>query len=143
MSKFVGMRFPLVKDPRGYMSAQDGVNQIKSDLISLLLTDNYERIMLTDFGASLNELLFEPNTDSIIEAARTRIANAINSFEPRITVESIIITTDVGGPGQGVLDDNDDGAQEGQILYINIRFFDPENITDVQELRLELPLGGV
>lgn len=136
--KFKGYRYPLLKDPRGIFWPASGVDQIKSDMLQLLLTNFNERVMLTDFGMNLNEFLFEQANGDLITSVRQRIIEKLTEFEPRITVSEI----DISYNPDDSLNPDDDQAQNGQILFIRIQFIDPENITEVQELRLELPLGG-
>ena len=63
--KFLGAPYPIIKHPRGFFHTQSGIDQVKADLLILLLTNPGERVMLPDFGAGLNRLMFEPN-DSIL-----------------------------------------------------------------------------
>lgn len=67
------------------------------------------------------------------------IINSINLWEPRITVQQIDITNTID---QNDLDPNDPKENLENILSIKILFFDPENMKEVEELKLELPLGG-
>jgi phage baseplate assembly protein W len=138
IENFKGYRYPLLKDPRGIFWPASGVNQIKGDLLTLILTNFNERVMLTDYGMGLNDFLFEQANNDLISSVRQRIASKLEQFEPRITINAI----DISYNPQNSLNPSDDMAQNGQILFIRIQFIDPENITEVQELRLELPLGG-
>lgn len=94
--------------------------------------------MLPAFGTPLKELVFEQNDFLVVEKAREMIANSIGAWEPRITVEQINIQN---GPGKIVLSGEDLGQDVDHILSIQILFFDPESIQDVQELVFELPLS--
>lgn len=67
------------------------------------------------------------------------IINSIRLWEPRITVQQIEVSNSVD---PGSLDSNDARMDLEHILFIRILFFDPEDIQDVQELKLEVPLGG-
>jgi hypothetical protein len=67
------------------------------------------------------------------------IIDSINLFEPRITVSGINVST----TGKAVnLNPMDTGVENQNILSIVISFYDPANIQSVQQLSLELPLGG-
>lgn len=137
--RFLGCQYPLVKTPRGILAQKNGVNQIKADLLQLLLTNPGERCMLPDFGTPLRRLLFEPN-DVILEAeARNMIANSIRKWEPRIELEGIQVSSIID-PND--LNTNDSGEDSGHILSIKIIFRDPTNISEVQELVLEVPLSS-
>ncbi len=137
MEKFKGLPYPIVKNVRGYFKTQSGTDQIKADMLQLLLTNPGERVMLPGFGTPLNELVFEPNDDTIYTRAREMIITSLQRWEPRITVDEI----EVGPIPDDALHANDTGENQEHILYIKILFKDPENITQVEELSLRLPIG--
>lgn len=137
---FLGAPYPITKHPRGFFRTQSGVDQIKSDLLILLLTEPGERVMLPEFGTSLRKFFFEPNDSSSLERIREEIARSISIWEPRIAVQNIEVTN-----GEDVLDSLNiqDLKQDIQhIVRIRILFTNFNDITKVEELRLEVPLGG-
>lgn len=138
---FLGTPYPIVKHPRGFLRTQEGMEQIKSDLLVLLLTNPRERVMLADFGTPLHRLVFEPNDQTVIDDARDMIAESIRLWEPRIAIQDIDITnsTDIV---KDSLDPDDLKEDIEHILLIKILFTDFDNIQEVQELRLEVPLSG-
>lgn len=137
--RFIGCQYPLIKTPRGIMAQKTDVDQIKADMLQLLLTNPGERVMLPDFGTPLKKLIFEPN-DAILEMdAKNMIAASIARWEPRVEIKNIIVSS-IGGDAS--LNDYDDLTEVDHILSIKIHFFDPLDITEVQELRLEVPIGG-
>lgn len=138
---FIGAPYPIVRHPLGMLRPQTGVNQIKSDLLVLLLTEPGERVMLPDFGTPLKQFFFEQNDSVIVERVRETIANSIRKWEPRIAVTAIEVTNSQNSikPSLSPLDE---GQDVGNILMIRIRFTDFDNIRSVQELKLEIPLGG-
>lgn len=136
--EFFGAPYPIEKNPLGYLCTQTGINQIKSDLLILLLTNPGERIMLPEFGTPLRKLLFEPNDSVLQMQARDMIARAIERWEPRIVVEAIEVT----GYDPDSLSPDETGEQLDYVLTIKIKFFDPNNIQDVQTLVLEVPLAN-
>jgi phage baseplate assembly protein W len=137
---FLGCPYPLVKHPRGFFRTQSGMDQIKSDLLALLLTEPGERVMLPDFGTSLKKFIFEPNDSSVIEQIRNEIARAISIWEPRIAVQNIEVTN--GNDVIGSLDQQDLKQDLQHIVLIKILFTNFDNIQKVEELRLEIPVGG-
>lgn len=138
MRTFMGVPYPIRKSPLGFLYTQSGIDQIKSDLLVLLLTNPGERVMTPDFGTPLKRLIFEPNDPVLQIQARNMIINSIKSWEPRIAVESI----DISSAGDlSSLNKLDDRTEVENILFIRIRFVDPQNIKEIQELVLEVPLG--
>ena len=133
------MPYPIVPDARGLFHTQRGIDQIKADMLSLLLTNPGERVFLPTYGTPLRKLIFEQNDQDLVTAARQMVISSINDWEPRITVDAIEVTN---GLEPDRLDKDDDLTEQGAILSIKILFFDPENILELQELVLKLPLGG-
>lgn len=139
VDKFLGLPYPIVKTPRGLLAQSRGVNQIKADLLQLLLTNPGERVMTPLFGTPLKKLIFEPNDPTLATQARQIIANAIRTWEPRIIVENIRVSSSID---RGKLHQDDNLEQAEYILGVEIEFFDPENITEIESLVLEVPLAG-
>jgi phage baseplate assembly protein W len=137
--KFKGLPYPVVEHPLGLFRMQTGINTIKSDLLMLLLTNPGERVMLPQFGTPLKNLIFEPNDEFIKDEATTMIAESIEAFEPRVVIEQIEVVNGIEDVGP-LLPADDPRTEIEHILGIKIRFFDPEDINAVQELRLEIPL---
>ena len=138
MRTFLGVPYPTVKNPLGYWYSQSGIDQIKSDMLCLLLTNPGERVMLPEFGTPLRRLLFEPNDAALVEEARNMIINSLRRWEPRIAVQNIEVSTNID---ETSLNNNDDKTQVENILFIRIIFVDPQNIKEVQQLSLQVPLS--
>lgn len=137
--RFLGLQYPLIKTARGTMAQKSGVDQIKADLLQLLLTNPGERVMLPAFGTPLRELMFEPNDPTLEIRARQIISDAILLWEPRVVVTDIEISSQAD---KDFLNPNDSYDEIEAILQIRIRFVDPQNITEIDELAIEVPLGG-
>lgn len=138
-NKFLGLQYPLKKTPRGILAQSSGVDQIKADLLQLLLTNPGERVMLPTYGTPLRELIFEPNDANLERRAREMIANSILTWEPRVVINEIVVSSNVN---KDFLDKFDNLTEREAILFISIKFYDPNNIEIVEELVLERPLGG-
>lgn len=69
-------------------------DQIKFNLINLLLTYKGERVLNPQFGADLPRLLFEPiNNDTLIKI-ENQIITSVSTYIPEITITNIEITPD-------------------------------------------------
>jgi phage baseplate assembly protein W len=139
MADFSGMVYPIVPSPKGYFPVTKGVNLIKGDLLQLLLTDPGSRVMMPQFGTPLKRLLFEPNDASLAERARLMIIDSIKRWEPRIVVKAIEVYP---GVDSDFLNKDDDLTNREHVLGIRIMFVDPQDIQEVQELVLQVPLNG-
>lgn len=138
---FSGAPYPITRHPLGMLRTQRGVNQVKSDLLVLLLTEPGERVMLPEFGTPLKQFFFEQNDSVIVEKVREVIAKSIRSWEPRIAVTAIEVTNSRDSIKPS-LNPMDNGESVDHVLMIRIMFTDFDDIRSVQELKLEIPLGG-
>jgi phage baseplate assembly protein W len=86
----IGVSLPFDKP---FTSTYTTKDQIKSNLINLLLTSRGERIMNPLFGTGLREFLFEGITDLNLENLRLDLINSINLFIPEISVTDININS--------------------------------------------------
>lgn len=139
MAKFFGTPYPIVKTPNGMLHHQSGLNSVKADMLALLLTNPGERVMLPEYGTPLRELFFEPNDPMVVDRAREMIIKSIDLWDPRVTVKNIEVSSSIN---EDDLHEEDDLTNKEHILNIKIEFVDPDNIQEVQKLKLALPLSG-
>lgn len=137
-NNFLGLQYPFFKGPRGLLAQKNGVDQIKADLLQLLLTNPGERVMIPNYGTPLRTLFFEPNDASLGIRAKQMISNAIVTWEPRIVITDITVSTKIDKSELNVMDT---GEERDAILFIQINFVDPQNISQVEKLALTMPIG--
>jgi phage baseplate assembly protein W len=89
----IGVSLPF-NAPGVFNKTYSTKEQIKSNLINLLLTDKGERIMNPEFGTDLRKSLFDNITDSSIEILKAKIKDAVNVFIPEIFLEDVIVEPD-------------------------------------------------
>ena len=89
----IGVSLPF-NGPGVFNSTYTTKDQVKSNLVNLLLTDIGERVMNPGFGCNLQRFLFEGITDSNLELLTENVANSIAIFIPEVTVKNIIATPD-------------------------------------------------
>jgi len=82
----IGVSLPFSKP---FTSTYTTKDQIKSNLINLLLTEVGERVMNPNFGCELRRFLFEGITDFNTEELSASLRNSISIFVPEITVTNI------------------------------------------------------
>ena len=138
MANFLGIPYPITKNPLGFFRTQSGVSQIKSDLLTLLLTNPGERVFLPDYGTPLKRLIFEQNDATLEVIARNMIIESISKWEPRIVVSQISVSSQAS---RSDLNYQDPGEDTDSILSIRIMFVDPEQLSEIQELVLQIPLA--
>jgi phage baseplate assembly protein W len=67
---------------------------LESSVRMLLLTVKGERLMLPDYGTNLRQVIFSPNVDSVDAIVSQEITQALNVYEPRVSLESLHIDRD-------------------------------------------------
>ena len=143
ISSFLGSPYPILKHPRGLLHTAEGYDVLKADILSLLLTNPGERVMLPEYGTPLATIIFEPNDNAVIEQVREMIINSIATWEPRIVVQNInIAITNTPSDMESSLNPEDSQDDLPHILMIKIEFSDFDNISQINELKLEVPLGA-
>ena len=70
------------------------VQAIKRAVKNIILTNRYEKPFNSEFGCNLRGFLFENLTDPVLVLMKDRISTAIEKYEPRVTVEDIVIKDD-------------------------------------------------
>ena len=88
-----GINFPFRDSRRGdYLELTELQSQeIKADLIHLLLTRRGSRYFLPQFGTRLYEFIFEPFDGVTFTAIESDIRDAIENFIPNLLVNSLSI----------------------------------------------------
>ena len=89
-----GLNFLFRNSKRGdYLElTQFEAQEIKADLIHLLLTRKGTRYYLPDFGTRLYEFLFEPFDGLTFDAIESDIREAVSNYMPNLLLNNITIT---------------------------------------------------
>ena len=91
-----GISFPPRVGPDGRVQWSEGEENIRESVRVILLTEQRERLRLSNFGGGLSRFLFEPNTVTTRQLISDRIARELARWEPRIAVESVEVEADPG-----------------------------------------------
>lgn len=90
-----GWSFPVQVDPNtGDIAVVAYDEDIRQAILLILRTALGERVMRPDFGAGLETLVFEPVNTTTMALAQQRVQQALVTWEPRIDVNSVQVTTD-------------------------------------------------
>jgi len=89
-----GLNFPFRDSRKGdYLQLTEFESQeVKADLIHLLLTRKGTRYYLPEFGTRLYEFLFEPFDGLTFSAIESDIRDAVAMFMPNLLLNNITIT---------------------------------------------------
>lgn len=90
----IGVSLPF-NAPSVFYKTYTTQDQIKSNLINLLLTEQGERVFNPTFGTNLRSTLFNNTTNDTIASVQNSIITAINTFIPSVTIISVIVDPDI------------------------------------------------
>ena len=121
--KTYGINFPFVDSTEGkYLSlSQTADEEIRTDLIHLLLTRKGTRYFLPDFGTRLYEYIFEPLDGPTFSDIESEIRDSVQEYLPNLVITKISITDaslDEEGDGTFI---NENGEREYRVPNIGIK----------------------
>jgi len=79
------------------------VQAIKRAVKNIILTNKFERPFNSDFGCNLRGFLFENITEPLLVIIKDRVAMAIEKYEPRVTVEDVVVREDIDKNGLSIM----------------------------------------
>jgi hypothetical protein len=91
-----GWAFPAAISRTGSVRLVRGVDEVDAAIRMILSTVPGERVMRPDFGCAMWELLFAPLTAGTLGLVEQAVREALERWEPRIALESVIATGDQG-----------------------------------------------
>jgi phage baseplate assembly protein W len=88
-----GIIFPFRQSIEGKFLAlsEETDEEIRSNLIHLLLTRKGSRYFLPDFGTRLYDFIFEPLDGETFDSIRGEIEDSVNKYIPNLTIQNISI----------------------------------------------------
>ena len=106
-----GLTFPFRESFDGkYLDLSDYNDQeIRSNLIHLLLSRKGSRYYLPDFGTRLYEFIFEPMDGPTFSEIEAEIRDSVEEYIPNITITNISVTSaDMGEEDKGTYIEGDE-----------------------------------
>ncbi|CAG0933310.1 hypothetical protein TFLX_02990 [Thermoflexales bacterium] len=94
-----GLAFPLQVNPRGEIAIASGERDIEQSIRVILGTMIGERVMRPEFGCRIHELVFAPHNAATEGLAELYIREALDRWEPRVTVVGVEIANDQAQDG--------------------------------------------
>ena len=89
-----GWVFPPQIGPRGGLALTSDRNELQQSIEIILSTAPGQRVMRSNFGCRLRELVFAPNNSQTVAQARRYVEEALGMWEPRISVRQVEIRPD-------------------------------------------------
>src|SRR5262245_21951303 len=90
----VGWAFPLSLAADGSLATAAYEEDVRQSILIILGTRRGERVMRPEFGAGLEEFVFEPVSLTTREALKRRVEESLVDWEPRIDVLRVEVSTD-------------------------------------------------
>ena len=87
----IGVSLPFNGPSGPFNKTYSTKEQIKSNLINLLLTNKGERVFNPEFGADIKKALFEGITEDTSTLIQNLITTNVNYFIPEINVDDIVV----------------------------------------------------
>lgn len=84
----IGVSLPF-DGPGVFNKTYSTKDQIKSNVINLLLTNRGERIMNPNFGADIKDLLFEGMTDNLKSIIQDRVTTSFTTYIPQASINNV------------------------------------------------------
>ena len=98
-----GWAFPVLPDPTGGLRYVSGETSIQDCLLVLLQTATGERVMRPDFGTTAPTLVFAPGSPANLRTLENSISDAIQAYEPRVELDSVVAEPAPGQENQVVV----------------------------------------
>jgi phage baseplate assembly protein W len=89
----LGISLPIQISDVAFKQTFQTIDQVKTNIKSLLLTKKGERLMQPELGSGLQEILFEPIDDDVANKIEDTIVNSIQTWLPHVTVQQINVDT--------------------------------------------------
>jgi phage baseplate assembly protein W len=84
-----GWRFPIKVNAKGGLDRSEGPDRVRDAIWIILSTSLGERLMRPEFGAGLQDYVFEPNSAVVRAELASSIRRALVQGEPRIELISL------------------------------------------------------
>ena len=102
-NNILGFSYPVKANAtRGFFSKASNVEAVKASLYQLLRTNPGERVMLPEFGCSLNNLLFSPLDQDLVEEIKNRIVRSISRYLPSLKILKLKVSNNKVYSGEGL-----------------------------------------
>jgi phage baseplate assembly protein W len=81
----------------GDVTKKKGDRAVIASIKNLILTNHYERPFNPAIGSNVRRMLFEPMDSQTTVLIREEIINTITNYEPRATLEEVIVSPNYDG----------------------------------------------
>ena len=114
----IGVSLPFNSPSGPFNKTYSTKEQVKSNLINLILTNKGERVFNPEFGSDLKKILFDNITEDLPSTVEKVITNSIYTFIPEIQSTKVEVTPD-----------RDRNSMLVTVYYILIISNEPDQVT--------------
>ncbi|HEX5084989.1 MAG TPA: GPW/gp25 family protein [Blastocatellia bacterium] len=100
----VGWAFPPQLESDGSIAEAVYEDDVRQAIRIIIFTNRGERLMRPDFGAGLNEFVFEPVSTATMALIENRVREALIAWEARIDVLEVGVTADASERNKLLID---------------------------------------
>jgi phage baseplate assembly protein W len=87
----IGVSLPFDGPSGPFNSTYSTQEQVKSNLINLLLTNKGERVFNPEFGADLGTALFEGINENIVDTITELVNTNVEIFVPEVQITNVVV----------------------------------------------------
>ena len=98
-----GWQFPVGAGARGGIAMSSGDRDIEASILVILATSKGERVMRPEFGSSLHDFVFAPNSPTTHGLIAYHVQEALARWEPRIEVREVDVEPDPDEPSRVII----------------------------------------
>ena len=124
----------------GYLGTVENEEAVKQAFRNLMLTNHGERFFDSNKGSNITDYLFENVTPDMFELMKMDIQSAVQSYDPRITINDIVVpnynATDKQAFDTGGVTQLDNNTVSVRIIFSVVNIPDPLSVDiDVRRIR--------
>ncbi len=121
----IGWPLFALPDEDGRLHWPDLATSVKQRIEAILRTSPGEQLMIPDFGAGLEKLLHQPNTNQMRMALQAQLSALLPAWEPRMLLDTLLV----------------ESSHDGRELVIAIAYR-LRNSGAGAQLSVSVPVGG-
>ena len=133
MTTLKGFSYPdFQPGPKGYLTAKEGIEVLKANLKTMIMTSKGERVNMPDYGSDLEKRIFDPNTSQLHDQMKEDIIQTIEKWDASCVVLDVTVSTPTASD-VGTSDDPD------HIVAMQITFSPKDDLSVTDVLSIVFP----
>jgi phage baseplate assembly protein W len=135
MIRYKGIAYPLTKHHQGFLhNSETDLDQIKSNLATIILTEPGERVMNPVFGCALSTVHLNQIKEMVLKDFKQRVTTSLMKWEKRVQINDIQINL------QTI---KNEALGDELMIMVSVYFIDPIKLNETQMVHVQKSLGTV